>query len=72
MICIGLLLMVCTAAEPPRAPAVRCPPLAAYAAATQRRAAAELRRLPPGSDLARLVADYGTLRARCRAIEGSR
>lgn len=72
MICLGLLLMVCTAAEPTRAPAVRCPPLAAYAPDVQRRAAAELRRLPPGSDLARLTADYGTMRARCRAIEGKR
>lgn len=69
MLCIGLLIMACTT-EPVRAPAVRCPPLAAYSAETQRRASAQLRALPPGSDLARLVTDYGTMRARCRAIEG--
>lgn len=69
MICLGLLFVWCTAPEPAAVPAARCPPLAAYDAATQRAAAAELRRLPAGSDLARLVADYGTLRARCRAYE---
>jgi hypothetical protein len=67
MVCIGLLIMFCQTAGPAPAPAVRCPPLAAYSATAQAAAAAELRRLPPGSPVAALVADYGTLRARCRA-----
>jgi len=68
VLCIGILVMWCGAAEPPRAPAVRCPPLVQYERQVQSAAAAELRGLPPGSAVARLVTDYGTLRARCRAI----
>jgi hypothetical protein len=37
----------------------------------QRRAAAELVALPPGSALARMIDDYGELRARIRGACGS-
>lgn len=45
----------------------RCPELATYTAEQQQRAAAELRALPRESVIALMTADYGTLRARCRA-----
>lgn len=71
MLCAGLILVMwCDAATPIRAPSVRCPPLPAYAAEMQKDAARELRGLPAGSTTRRLVSDYGTLRARCRASEG--
>ena len=41
-----------------------------YAPALQAQAAAELDALPPGAALARLVEDYGELRARIRAACG--
>lgn len=69
MLCFGLLVMVCEVAAP-AAPPVHCPPLAVYSREDQRQAAREVRALPAGSKVARLVADYGTLRARCRAVEG--
>lgn len=66
MLCIGLIVMWCQVAAPPqRAAEVRCPPLVTYDRATQAQAAAELRK---GSPLAGMIADYGTLRDRCRAF----
>ncbi|PYF05054.1 hypothetical protein BJ122_102280 [Rhodopseudomonas faecalis] len=70
MICVGLLIMWCGAAEAAPAPAIRCPPLAVYSKRDQQAAAREVRAMPHGSRAARLIADYGTLRARCRAIAG--
>lgn len=46
-----------------------CPPLIQYSAETQKLAAAELRRLPKDSHLAKLVVDYGKMRRACRAGE---
>lgn len=46
----------------------RCPELRTYTPEQQRRAAAELRKMPQDSVIALMTADYGTLRARCRAI----
>lgn len=43
-----------------------CPPLVDYSAERQTLAAKELRALPKGSELAKLVVDYGKLRAACR------
>jgi hypothetical protein len=43
-----------------------CPPLVTYSAETQRLAAAELRRLPKDSQVARLVIDYAKMRKACR------
>jgi hypothetical protein len=47
-----------------------CPPLVTYSAATQRQAAAELRALPAGSQLAMMTDDYGKLRKACRLSVG--
>lgn len=46
---------------------VQCLPLASYSPEEQRKAAAELAALPQGSSLAKLVIDYGKLRAADRA-----
>ncbi|RJP45493.1 hypothetical protein C4587_00940 [Candidatus Parcubacteria bacterium] len=43
------------------------PPLVTYSVATQRQAAAELRKLPKDSALARMIVDYGKQRAAIRA-----
>lgn len=43
-----------------------CPPLVEYSAETQRLAAAELRKLPKDSALARLIIDYKKTRDACR------
>ena len=69
--CFGLLVVMwCSEPPAPRIPAVRCPPLVTYPATVQKGAAEELRRLPTGSPVRRLVTDYGDLRSRCRALEG--
>ena len=44
-----------------------CPPTVAYDRATLAQAASELERLGPNSATARLIADYGVLRAQVRA-----
>ncbi len=43
-----------------------CPPLVTYSPAQMKRAAAELRAAPKGSELRRLVTDYGKMRDACR------
>lgn len=43
-----------------------CPPLVTYSAETQRQAAAELRRLPKDSQLAKMVVHYSQMRKACR------
>jgi hypothetical protein len=43
-----------------------CPPLVNYSAERQTLAAKELRALPKDSEIAKLVVDYGKLRAACR------
>lgn len=48
-----------------------CPSLVDYSAETQRLAAAELRRLPKGSLLARMIVDYKKTRDACRAGAGA-
>lgn len=44
-----------------------CPPLIAYSAQTQRLAAAELRKLPKDSPIAKMIVDYKKTRDACRA-----
>lgn len=44
-----------------------CPPVAAYDRGTLAQAAAEIEQLGPNSATARLIADYGVLRAQVRA-----
>jgi hypothetical protein len=48
-----------------------CPVLVPYPAEVQLRAADELAALPPDSVLARLIEDYGELRARIRGACGT-
>jgi hypothetical protein len=43
-----------------------CPPLVAYTAAQERKADDELHDLPKGSQIARMIGDYGKTRAACR------
>ena len=57
-----LLLAACGRSYTP------CPALVPYSAEVQTAAAVELRALPPGAVLARMVEDYGDLRARVRAM----
>lgn len=47
------------------------PPLKEYTRAEQAQAAGELKALPEGSVLARMVSDYGLLRAQLRGIKGT-
>lgn len=63
----ALLLAGCASALPPAPPAVVCPALVEYDQATRNRAADEIDRLPPGSALAGMIADYAALRAGVRA-----
>jgi outer membrane murein-binding lipoprotein Lpp len=63
----ALLLAGCASALPPAPPAVVCPALVEYDQATRNRAADEIERLPPGSALAGMIADYAALRAAVRA-----
>ena len=43
-----------------------CPPLVSYSPAQQARGAIELRALPEGSQIARMIVDYGKTRDACR------
>lgn len=47
-------------------PAGTCPSLPAYSPAQQKQAAAELRALPPNSEISVMVTDYGRVRDVCR------
>lgn len=58
---VGFSLSACNSV-----PSSGCPPLIRYSAETQKKAAEELRRLPPGSPLAKLVVDYKKMRDACR------
>ena len=44
-----------------------CPPLVTYSPILQQRAAKELRDLPQGSQIARMIVDYGKTRDACRS-----
>jgi outer membrane murein-binding lipoprotein Lpp len=67
----ALLLAGCASTLPPAPPAVVCPALVEYDQATRNRAAEEIERLPPGSALAGMIADYAALRAAVRACRES-
>lgn len=47
---------------------VKCPPLVEYTQAARDKAADELALMPPGAATLAFIADYATLRARCRAL----
>jgi outer membrane murein-binding lipoprotein Lpp len=67
----AFLLTGCASALPPAPPAVVCPALVEYDQSTRNRAAEEIERLPPGSALAAMIADYAALRAAVRACRES-
>ena len=48
---------------------VRCPALISYPQAVMERAADELTAMPGDAAVRLLVADYGALRMKCRAVE---
>jgi hypothetical protein len=48
---------------------VRCPPLKTYAAATAKKAAVELRAMPPDAATPGMIRDYGVLRKQCAVTE---
>jgi len=58
--CFSILLGACTVTVS------GCPPLTTYSAEFQKRAAQQLRALPPASPVAVLVTDYGKIRDACR------
>jgi len=66
MIAVLWLTGCATAGSDPRAP---CPPVVAYSAADQVRAAGEVEALPEGAMLVRMLADYAVLRDQARACK---
>jgi uncharacterized lipoprotein YbaY len=70
LLCFGLLLMFCQLAEKPIPAPVTvavCPVTAPWSADYQKRLAAELRALPPGSALESAIAEAISLRDQARA-----
>ena len=70
LICFGLLLVICqpvTQPMPSRVTVAVCPVIAPWSADYQKRLAAELRRLPPGSATETAVAEALSLRDQARA-----
>jgi hypothetical protein len=66
--CVGLpwLLYACSSPPPVVSKAV-CPPIIGYTEAEQHQAAAEMRYLPPGSEIETMLEDYHTERQMLRA-----
>jgi len=69
-----LALAACATTRPPSPQPIaqaQCLPMADYSRTEEAKAADELKALPPGSELARFVIDYGQLRAASRALCGA-
>ena len=72
LVCFGLLLVLCQPAEEPVPSHVTvavCPMVAPWSAEYQKRLAAELRKLPPGSAIEGAIAEAISLRDQARACE---
>jgi hypothetical protein len=72
LVCFGLLLVLCQPAEEPvpsRVTVAVCPVVAPWSADYQKRLAAELRKLPPGSAIEHAIAETLSLRDQARACE---
>jgi hypothetical protein len=72
LVCFGLLLVLCQPAEKPvpsRVTVAVCPVVAPWSADYQKRLAAELRKLPPGSAIENAIAETLSLRDQARACE---
>jgi hypothetical protein len=69
IVCFGLLLMVCNTepAPPPMVTIAVCPVAAPWSRDYQRRVAAEIKVLPPGSAIEGAVAEALSLRDQARA-----
>lgn len=68
----GLLMTLACCADPaPVASKAVCPPVIVYTDAELHRAASEVSRLPPGSELALMLEDYRSERAMLRACKAS-
>jgi hypothetical protein len=75
LVCFGLLLVLCQPAEEPapsRVTVAVCPVIAPWSADYQKRLAAELRTLPPGSAIESAIAEAISLRDQARACEESK
>lgn len=67
---VALILMALSACSTPNPIyVVRCPALISYPQDVMTRAADELDAMPPSAVVRNMIADYATLRAKCRAIE---
>jgi hypothetical protein len=74
LVCFGLLLVLCQPAEEPAPSRVTdavCPAIALWSPDYQKRLAAELRKLPPGSAIESAIAEAINLRDQARACEAS-
>lgn len=60
------LLAACATARSDRPAGVVCPPVPAYSKPFLKRAADELDRLPPGSAIEQMLADYQVMREQAR------
>ena len=69
MILLQLLLTGCATGGSDQIYVLRCPPLIAYTAEFQGQVATELSAMPPTAATLEMMADYGTLRAKCRALD---
>ncbi|MCC6946963.1 MAG: hypothetical protein IT539_04265 [Bradyrhizobiaceae bacterium] len=70
LVCFGLLLVVCQpvgAPTPAQVTVAVCPVVAPWSADYQKRLAAELRALPPGSAIEGAIAEAISLRDQARA-----
>ncbi|MEX0590604.1 MAG: hypothetical protein WD207_05915 [Xanthobacteraceae bacterium] len=70
LVCFGLLLVVCQPVDEPPSSQITvavCPVTTPWSADYQKRLAAELRRLPPGSATENAIAEALSLRDQARA-----
>jgi hypothetical protein len=72
LVCFGLLFVICQPIDTPppaRVTVAVCPQIAPWSADYQKKLAAELRALPPGSAVESAIAEALSLRAQARACE---
>ena len=64
----AMILTLCACGTPDAVYIVKCPALTEYSRAEMDKSAHELARLPPDAATLVFMSDYGTLRAKCRAL----
>lgn len=75
LLCVGLLFVICRPVEEPapaRVTVAVCPAIAPWSAGYQKRLAAELRVLPPGSATEGAIAEALSLRDQARTCRSSK